>query len=99
LRTHWVLVAMDQYTRRIIEFGVHAGTVLRREYLDDMLFWTKVDLENKLLDFRTYFNHYRTHTSREGQTPDPPASGAVANPRSFRWQPHCRALYQTPVAA
>jgi len=25
LRTHWVLVVMDQYTRRIIGFGVHAG--------------------------------------------------------------------------
>jgi hypothetical protein len=37
-----------------------------------MLFWTTVDLENKLLDFRTYFNHHRTHTSREGRTPDPP---------------------------
>jgi putative transposase len=27
LRTHWVLIVMDQYTRRIIGFGVHAGTV------------------------------------------------------------------------
>jgi transposase InsO family protein len=27
LRIHWVLVVMDQYTRRIIGFGVHAGTV------------------------------------------------------------------------
>jgi len=27
LRTHWVLVVMDQYTRRIIGFGVHAGKV------------------------------------------------------------------------
>src|SRR5206468_262568 len=25
LRTHWVLVVMDQYTRRIMGFGVHAG--------------------------------------------------------------------------
>jgi transposase InsO family protein len=166
LRTHWVLVVMDQYTRRILGFGVHAGTVdgvalcrmfnrairghrwlpkylssdndplykfhqwqanlrilevteikslpyvplshpfverligtLRREYLDHMLFWTTVDLENKLLDFRTYFNHHRTHTSREGRTPDPPAPQPVANLRSFRWQPHCRGLYQTPQAA
>jgi putative transposase len=130
LRTHWVLVVMDQYTRRIIGFGVHAGSVdgvalcrmfnrairgqrwmskyrssdndplyrfhqwqanlrvlelteiksipyvplshpfverligtLRREYLDHLLFWTTTDLENKLLDFRTYFNNHRTHTS------------------------------------
>jgi hypothetical protein len=69
------------------------------EYLDHMLFWTSADLENKLLDFRTYFNHHRTHHSREGRTPDMPVSQSVANLRSFRWQPHCRGLYQTPVAA
>jgi putative transposase len=27
LRTHWVLVVMDQYTRKIIGFGTHAGIV------------------------------------------------------------------------
>jgi putative transposase len=27
LRSYWVLVVMDQYTRRIIGFGVHAGTL------------------------------------------------------------------------
>ena len=27
LRSHWVLVVMDQYTRRIVGFGVHAGIV------------------------------------------------------------------------
>lgn len=27
LRTHWVLVVMDQFTRRVIGFGVHAGDV------------------------------------------------------------------------
>ena len=37
---------------------------LRREYLDNLLFWTTTDLENKLLDFRTYFNNHRTHTAR-----------------------------------
>ena len=166
LRTHWVLVVMDQYTRRIIGFGVHAGMVdgvalcrmfnrairgqrrmpnflssdndplyrfhqwqanlrildvteiksvpyvplshpfverligtVRREYLDHILFWTAADLENKLLDFRAYFNNHRTHTSMEGRTPNLPASRPIANLRSFRWQPHCRSLYQTPVAA
>ena len=38
------------------------GTV-RREYLDHILFWTTADLENKLLDFRTYFNNHRKHDS------------------------------------
>jgi putative transposase len=27
LRTHWVLVVRDQLTRRIIGFGIHAGTI------------------------------------------------------------------------
>lgn len=27
LRTHWVLVVMDHYSRRIIGFGIHAGVV------------------------------------------------------------------------
>ena len=166
LRTHWVLVVMDQYTRRIIGFGVHAGTIdgaalcrmfnrairgqrwmpnflssdndplyrfhqwqanlrilevteiksvpyvplsdpfverligtVRREYLDHILFWTTADLENKLLDFRTYFNNHRTHDSLEGRTPDTSESRPIANLRSIRWQPHCRALYQTPAAA
>jgi transposase InsO family protein len=27
LRSYWVLVVMDQFTRRLVGFGVHAGTV------------------------------------------------------------------------
>jgi transposase InsO family protein len=166
LRTHWVLVVMDQYTRRIIGFGVHAGTVdgvalcrmfnrairwqrwmpkylscdhdplyrfeqwqanlrilemteiktvpyvplshpfverlvgtLRRECLDRTLFWTTADLESKLLDFKTYFNHHRTHNARAGRPPDDVPTRPVANLQSYRWEPHCRGLYQTPIAA
>jgi hypothetical protein len=36
LKTHWVLVVMDQSTRRIIGFGVHHG-VVDREALCRML--------------------------------------------------------------
>jgi putative transposase len=157
LRTHWVLVVMDQYRRRIIGFGVHAGKIdgaalcrmfnrairgqpwmpnflssdndplyrfhqwqanlralevteiksvpyvplshpfverligtVRREYLDHILFWTTADLENKLLDFRTYFNNHRTHDSLERRTPDTSVSRPIAYLRSIRWQPHCR---------
>src|SRR6188768_3818823 len=59
------------------------GTV-RREYLDRTLFWTTVDLENKLLEFRDYFNSYRTHHSLEGQTPDMSEARPVANRTSYR---------------
>jgi putative transposase len=27
LRTHWILIVMDQFTRRLIGFGVHSGIV------------------------------------------------------------------------
>jgi len=56
---------------------------LRREYLDRILFWTTADLENKLLDFTTYFNNHRTHTSLEGRTPDTPVSRPLANLAHF----------------
>src|SRR6266853_5405307 len=80
------------------KFSANPIGTIRREYLDQMLFWTAADLENKLLDFRTYFNSHRTHTSLEGRTPDAPASRPIVNLRSFGWQSHCRNLYQTPVA-
>ena len=167
LRTHWVLVVMDQFTRRIVGFGVQGGIVdgpalcrmfnrairgqtpskylstdndplyrfhqwlanlrvlevteiktvpyvplshpfverligtLRRECLDRTLFWTTADLEGKLLDFQHYYNEHRTHAGRKGH---PPATGlnadrSLANLSCYRWQKHCRGLYQTPIAA
>lgn len=166
LRTYWILVVMDQYTRRIIGFGLQAGAVdgialcrmfthairghrsmpkylssdndplyrfhqwqanlrildvaeiktvpyvpwshpfverlvgtLRREFLDRTLFWTTADLESKLLDFKTYFNHHRTHNARAAQPPDDASPRLLANLQSYRWESHCRGLYQTPIAA
>jgi transposase InsO family protein len=167
LRTHWVLIVMDQCTRRIVGFGVHRGVVdgvglcgmfnratrghtpptyvssdhdplyrfqqwqrnlrildveeiktvpyvplshpfverligtIRRECLDRTLFWTTADLEMKLLDFRRYYNGHRTHAGLAGHTPDPSprSGGAHATLGSYRWQMHCRGLYQTPMAA
>ncbi len=158
LRTHWILVVMDQHSLRITGFGVHAGAVdgvalcrmfnhaigdartmpkclssehdplfvferwranlrildvaeiktvpyvplshpfvewligsVRREHLDRTLFWTSVDLDDKLLEFRNYYNRHRTHTSLEGRTPDQDTT--VSQPRadlhSSRWQPSC----------
>jgi putative transposase len=167
LRTHWVLVVMDQCTRRIVGFAVHRGVVdgmslcrmfnratrgqpspkhlssdhdplyrshqwqanlrildvrevktvpyvplshpfverlietIRRECLDRTLFWTAPDLEMKLLDFQRYYNGHRTHAGLGGGTPEPSTASGSARPRvnSYRWQPHCRGLYQTPMAA
>jgi putative transposase len=167
VRTHWIMVVMDQFTRRIIGFGAHAGKVdgsalcrmfnhaisgqktmpkylstdndqlflferwkanlrildvdeiktvpyvplshpfiervigtIRREYLDKTMFWTCADLENKLLDFRNYYNKHRTHASLKGQTPEQnPGSQPVADLHSYRWKSHCQELFQTPIAA
>ena len=155
LRTHWALVVMDQYSRRIIGFGVHAGTVdsvalcrmfnrairwqlKMAKYLrsdNDPLYrfhqWlanlrllevteiktvpyvplalpfaerligTTTELEAKLLDFQHYYNEHRTHAGRKGL---PPITGvnadrSLANLSGYRWQKHCRGLYQTPIAA
>jgi transposase InsO family protein len=165
LGTHGVLVVMDQFTGRIIGFGIHRGSVagpslcsmfqqaipgqslpkhlstdhdplyrfhpcqanlrvlevveiktvpyvplshpfverlvgtLRRECLDRTLFWTTADLEVKLREFPTYFKEHRTPAGLKGRLPD---SGGPRSPISFasyRWQKHCRGLYQTPIAA
>ncbi|MBA3388806.1 MAG: transposase, partial [Rubrobacter sp.] len=76
------------------------GTI-RRECLDRTLFWTAADLEGKLLDFQQYFNGYRTHAGLDGRPPEPSTAlgGGLATIGSSRWQPHCRGLYQTPMAA
>ena len=76
------------------------GTI-RRECLDHSLFWTAADLEVKLLDFQRYYNGHRAHAGPNGRTPESRSDpgGVRANVRSYRWQSHCRGLYQTPTAA
>src|SRR6266705_6860170 len=156
LRTYWVLVVMDQFTRRIVGFAVHRGVVdgmvlcrmfnraihtqtlpkylssdhdplyqfhqwqahlrvlevkkiktvpyvplshpfverligsIRREYLDQTLFWTAADLEEKLRVFQHYFNRYRAHSGLEGGLPEPGEAQARIRFASYRWQQHCR---------
>jgi len=166
LKTHWVLVVMDQFTRRIIGFGVHAGDVdgvvlcrmfnkaistrgipkylssdndplflyhqwqanlrilgvdeiktvpytprshpfierligtIRREFLDHTLFWNDADLKKKLADFQIYYNHHRTHSSLDGDTPAEVAGGTpklYTMLNNFSWKTHCRGLYQIPA--
>ncbi len=168
LKTYWVLVVMDQFTRRIIGFAVPAGYVdgialccmlntaiarmgvpkylssdndplftchrwlanlrileidevktvpyppishpfverligsIRRELLDQVFFWNSVDLEKKLRRFQLYFNHSRTHTSLDGDTPAERSGRAVTHPaalRNFTWEKHCGGLFELPVAA
>jgi hypothetical protein len=74
------------------------GTI-RRECLDQTLFWTTADLAAKLRGFQGYFNRYRTHTGLGGLVPEPNEQGKPVGFRAYQWQKHCRGLYQTPTAA
>ena len=72
---------------------------VRREILDQTLFWTVTDLENKLRDYQCYFNVCRTHSGRDGTTPVSHASAKVIDINGYRWQKHCRDLFHLPMAA
>ena len=83
------------FTERLI------GTI-RREYLDRTLFWNKRDLEEKLEEFKSYYNSYRVHQALNLNTPEEAAgkdSPLPANLRNFGWLSHCRGLFQTPIHA
>ena len=77
------------------------GTI-RREYLDRLLFWNAENLDRKLADFTAYYNEYRVHYALDGRTPshatrDGPQGCVPLSP--YRWKPHCRWLFHTPIAA
>jgi transposase InsO family protein len=165
LRTHWLMVVMDQFTRRIVGFAVHAGDVdgpavcsmfndattgngwperlssdndplfqyhrwkanlrvlnieeikslphvpmshpfverligsVRRELLDQTFIWTATDLENKLEEYQSYYNECRCHSSRNSATPVESTDNNIADMIQYRWEKHCRGLFQLPVAA
>jgi transposase InsO family protein len=75
---------------------------MRREFLDQVLFWNARDLERKLADFQAYYNATRSHSSLAGDTPLTFAGGHTVVPADLnhvRWVSHCRDLVQLPVAA
>ena len=77
------------------------GTI-RREYLDQMLFWNASDLVRKLDTFKAYYNHQRVHASLDGKTPSQVSDETIicyADFKQYRWQSHCRGLFDLPVAA
>lgn len=77
------------------------GTI-RREFLDQVPFWTARDLEQKLLLFKGYYNGDRVHRGLGGLIPDPKPftpDQNIARLNNFRWHSCCRGLYQLPAAA
>jgi hypothetical protein len=74
------------------------GTI-RRECLDQLLFWTAADLETKLNAFQDYYNKHRTHGALKGATPVETPGNKGLSFKCYGWRTHCRGLYQTPIAA
>ena len=168
LRRYWVLVVMDQLTRRLVGLGVQCGDVtaaddcrmfnaaicghgvpqdlstdhgpvfeahrwaanlrileideikrvphvplshpfverligtVRREFLDQVLFWNTRGLERKLTEFQVYCNEERSHASSNGHTPLTFVTGHTAVPADLNhvhWVSHCRNLVQLPIVA
>lgn len=161
LKSHWVMLVMDQFTRRIVGFAVNPGDLngiaicrmfndikskqtlpkhlssdndplfkshrwkanlrileieeiktvpytpishpfverligtVRRELLDQTLFWNSVDLERKLSNFKDYYNQHRTHSGRNGKTPIE-REFKTLNFNSFGWKNYCRGLFSLP---
>ena len=71
---------------------------VRRELLDQTLFWTETDLENKLRGYQCYYNDNRTHSGLYGATPAATTDRQVVGINQYRWQRHCRGLFELPIA-
>jgi hypothetical protein len=72
---------------------------VRRELMNQTLFFIGTELENKLMDYQCYYNKHRCHKSMDGATPISSDSENVVDLTSYRWQKHCRGLFQQSVAA
>jgi hypothetical protein len=72
---------------------------IRRELLDQTLFCTATDLENKLQNYQCYYNECRSHSGRNGVTPDETIDYKVININQYRWKKLCRGLFHLPIAA
>jgi len=97
----WILAWLRSQSNKLPFVERLIGTI-RRECLDHTLFWNARDLEQKLADFQVYYNRQRTHGSLGGNTPAEMGGGVSKRRAAFnkyRWESHCRGLYQLPVAA
>ena len=63
---------------------------IRRELLDQTLFWTATDLEKKLREYQCYYKESRSHSGRDGTTPVESAAGHATDINAHRWAKHCR---------
>jgi transposase InsO family protein len=83
------------YIERVI------GTI-RREYLDETLFWNERDLLFKLKLFTNYYNEARVHSSIQGKTPRGRDGGGAVDRidlGSYGWKSYCNGRFSIPIAA
>jgi hypothetical protein len=77
------------------------GTV-RRDFLDKTFFWNQHDLENKLNEFKKYYNASRAHSSLGSLTPDDSdkqTRNKLLSIKKYGWEGHCKNLFSLPIAA
>src|SRR6185436_6224256 len=75
---------------------------MRREFLDQVLFWNARDLERKLAEFQVYYNGARSRASLKDDTPLTFAGEhkvPCAELHKVRRVSHCRDMVQLPEAA
>ena len=72
---------------------------VRRELIDQTLFWTATDLENKLRNYRRYYNEHRRHSSQDGATPAETGEKNIVDTNRYQWKKLCRGLFELPIAA
>jgi transposase InsO family protein len=105
LHSHWVLVVIDVFTRRIIGFGIARASIdgisVCRMFNHAVTgqFWNAVDLARKLAAFRDYYNDHRVLA---GLTPAPRAGALCPAPAllgHYGWQRHCQGPFELPIAA
>jgi len=53
----------------------------------------------KLKDYQRYYNEHRCHSSRGGAAPVESAENNIVDISQYRWEKHCRGLFQLPMAA
>ena len=90
------------YTPRSHPFIERLIGTVRRDFLDQTLFWNSVDLERKLKDFQAYYNIHQTHRSLGDDKPAEVAgieTKLLLKLKKFHWETHCQEICQLPIAA
>ena len=76
----------------------------RRECLKHILFFNSRDLQNKLNNYKIYYNETRGHSSLDRKAPLKVSTNkivydALVPLNNYHWKSHCNGLYKLPIAA